>query len=118
MCSLLQGAVVCSCAARQVGGALGPAPLAAVVEASPAAHPTLGTPLCSALGWVFRFADRTNALPPCGLIYGGCNLLLPARGCGLQLRGRPGGGGPGPRPPGGRCYEPPRGAPCIGHPAL
>ena len=54
-------------------------------------HPA--PPLSSALGWFFRSADRTNAPPPCGLTYGGCPVLPRAGGCGLQLRGPPGGGG-------------------------
>ena len=92
-----------SSAARQVGGTRGPGSLAAVAEAPLVAHPALGTPLRSALGWVFRFADRTNTPPPYGLTYGGCPLPLPAGGCGLQQYGPPGWGDPGPRPSGGRC---------------
>ena len=111
--------MVCSCVARLVGGALGPAPLAAVAVDPPAAHPASGTPLCSDLGWVFRSADRTNALPPCGLTYGGCPLLLPVGGCGSQQRDSSGGGGGlGPAPLAAVAVDPPRGAPCIGHPPL
>ena len=97
-------------------GGLGPAPVAAVVGASPAAHPASGTPLRSAVGWVFRYADRTNAPPPCGLTYRGCPLPFPGGDRGPQERGPPGGGDSGPRPSGGRCWDPPRGASCIGHP--
>ena len=91
--------MVRSSATRLVGGGLGPAPLAAVAVDPPAAHPASGTPLCSALGWVFRSADRTNAPPPCGLTYGGCPLLLPAGGCGSQQRDSSGGGGGWAPPP-------------------
>ena len=98
------------------GGGLSPAPLAAVVEASLAAHPALGTPLCSALGWVFRSADRTNAPPPCGLPYGGCPLLLPAGGCGSQQRDSSPGGGLGPAPLAAVALDPPAAHPASGTP--
>ena len=118
LCPSPQGIVARSSAARQVGGTRGPAPLAAVAEPPPTAHPASGIPFCSALGWVFWSADRTNAPPPCGLTYGGCPLPLPRWGVTVRSSTvhQLGGGGPGPRPSGGRCRVLPRGIPCIGRP--
>ena len=88
------------CAARQGGGGggLGPAPLAAVAEFSPTALLASGTPFCSAVGWAFWSADRTNAPPPCGQSYG-CALCPRPQGAVARSSAARRVGGPGVPPP-------------------
>ena len=99
-----------------VGGGLGPAPLAAVAGASPAVHPASGTPLYSALGWVFRSATVLMPAPLWADLRGVSSA--PSRRGLWSATARPSWwGGFGAPPPWRPLLAPaPRSAPCIGHP--